>query len=92
MVDRVTVKGMDLPRDIMRRLNLDDFSFLEIQSRRPTPVEFVVSNAMLATLVEHGITLVVAAARHTSLGTPEALQGAEASGVLDICAFSNDVD
>ncbi|MFD0668941.1 citryl-CoA lyase [Ramlibacter sp. MAHUQ-53] len=79
---RIRVQGMDLMQDIMGKLNLGDFAFLEIQRRLPTPSESVVFNAMLATLVEHGMTPMVIAARLTYLGAPESLQGAVASGLL----------
>ncbi len=78
----IRVQGLDLMRDIMGKLNLGDFAFLEIQRRLPTPSESVVFNAMLATLVEHGMTPMVIAARLTYLGAPESLQGAVASGLL----------
>jgi len=79
---RIRVQGMDLMQDIMGRLNLGDFAFLEMQGRLPTPSESIVFNAMLATLVEHGMTPMVMAARLTYLGAPESLQGAVASGLL----------
>ncbi|MBL0419369.1 citryl-CoA lyase [Ramlibacter sp. AW1] len=78
----ITVQGMDLMQDIMGRLNLGDYAFLEIQRRLPTPGESVVFNAMLATLVEHGMTPMAIATRLTYLGAPESLQGAVASGLL----------
>jgi citrate synthase len=72
----------DLPGEILGKLNLGDFAFLEIQGRQPTAGESVVFNAMLATLVEHGMTPMAIAARMTYLGAPEALQGAVAAGIL----------
>ncbi|MCK9988452.1 MAG: citrate synthase [Azoarcus sp.] len=79
---RIRVQGLDLMQDIMGKLNLGDFAFLEIQGRLPTASESVVFNAMLATLVEHGMTPMAVAARLTYLGAPESLQGAVASGLL----------
>lgn len=79
--DRISVRGLDLPNDIMGKLNLGDFAFLEIKGRVPTPQESVVFNAMLATLVEHGMTPMVIAARLTYLGAPESLQAAVAAGL-----------
>lgn len=79
---RIRVRGLDLMQDIMGRLNLGDFAFLEIQGRLPSASESVVFNAMLATLVEHGMTPMAIATRLTYLGAPESLQGAVASGLL----------
>ncbi len=78
----ITVRGLDLPGEILGKLNLGDFAFLEIKGRKPTAGESVVFNAMLATLVEHGMTPMVIAARLTYLGAPESLQGAVAAGIL----------
>lgn len=78
----ITVQGLDLSRDILGKLNLGDFAFLEIKGRKPDARESVVFNAVLATLVEHGMTPMVMAARLTYLGAPESLQGAVASGIL----------
>lgn len=78
----ITVQGLDLSKDILGKLNLGDFAFLEIKGRTPTRNESLVFNAMLATLVEHGMTPMVIAARLTYLGAPESLQGAVAAGIL----------
>ena len=77
----ITVQGYDLSRDILGKLNLGDFAFLEIKGRTPSPAESVVFNAVLGTLVEHGMTPMVIAARLTYLGAPESLQGAVAAGI-----------
>ena len=82
--DSITVRGLDLPGEIMGRLNLGDFAFLEIKGRIPTPQESVVFNAMLATLVEHGMTPMSIAARMVYLGAPESLQAAVAAGLCGI--------
>ena len=78
----ITVQGLDLCSDILGKLNLGDFAFLEIKGRKPLAGESIVFNAMLGTLVEHGMTPMVIAARLTYLGAPESLQGAVASGIL----------
>ncbi len=80
----ITVQGVDLCSEVMGKLNLGDFAFLEIQGRVPTPQESVMFNAMLATLVEHGMTPMAMAARLTYLGAPESLQAAVAAGLCGV--------
>ena len=82
--DRITVRGKDLPNEILGHLNLGDMAFLELTGRAPNPKESKLFNAMVVTLVEHGITPSALAARLTYLGAPEALQAAVASGLLGL--------
>ena len=53
-VDRITVRGLDLPSQILGKLNLGDVAFLELTGRLPSERESVVFNAIAVTLVEHG--------------------------------------
>ena len=83
-VDRIVVRGKDLPNEILGHLNLGDMAFLELTGRVPNERESKIFNAMVVTLVEHGITPSALVARLTYLGAPEALQGAVAGGLLGL--------
>jgi citrate synthase len=82
--DQITVRGLDLPSQILGKLNLGDVAFLELTGRLPSEPESVVFNAIAVTLVEHGITPSALATRLTFLGAPEAMQAAVAAGLCGL--------
>lgn len=83
-VDRIVVRGKDLSREILGHLNLGDMAFLQLTGRVPDTRESKIFNAMVVTLVEHGVTPSALVARLTYLGAPEALQAAVAGGLLGL--------
>lgn len=83
-VDRIVVRGKDLPGEILGHLNLGDMAFLELVGRVPEARESKLFNAMVVTLVEHGVTPSALVARLTYLGAPEAMQAAVAGGLLGL--------
>ncbi len=83
-VDRIVVRGKDLPNEILGHLNLGDMAFLELAGRVPSDKESKLFNAIVVTLVEHGVTPSSMVARLTYLGAPEALQAAVAAGLLGL--------
>ncbi|WP_310619635.1 citryl-CoA lyase [Flexibacterium corallicola] len=82
--DKINVHGLDLPNEILGHMNLGDLAFLLLKYRAPTPEESRVFNAIVLTLVEHGITPSALAARITYMGAPESLQAAVAAGLCGL--------
>ncbi|QAY97241.1 citryl-CoA lyase [Methylovirgula ligni] len=82
--DRIEVRGRSLPDEILGHFNLGDVAFLQLTGKVPTPAQSNVFNAILITLVEHGITPSAIAARMTYVGAPEALQAAVAAGLCGL--------
>lgn len=82
--DRIGVMGYDLCRDLMGKVSLGDMGFLEVTGRLPDKRESNMFNALLVTLVEHGIVPSTLATRMTYAGAPEAMQAAVAAGLLGL--------
>jgi citrate synthase len=82
--DRIVVRGKDLPGEILGHFNLGDMAFLELTGRAPNAKESTLFNAMVVTLVEHGLTPSAIAARMTYYGAPEAMQAAVAAGLCGL--------
>jgi citrate synthase len=83
-VDRITVRGKDLPGEILGHLNLGDMAWFELTGKFPDQKQSRMFNAMAVTLVEHGVTPSALAARLTYLGAPEAMQAAVAAGLCGL--------
>lgn len=82
--DRVVVRGRDLAGTILGHQSFPWGVFLHLTGREPTPGEEAVLDALLLTLMEHGLTPSALVTRLTHLGAPEALQGAVAAGLLGL--------
>ncbi|MGD9922134.1 MAG: citryl-CoA lyase, partial [Pseudorhodoplanes sp.] len=82
--DRITVRGHDLPSELLGKVDLGGMAFLEIRGRLPDAREAETFNAVLITLVEHGMTPQAIAARLVNLAAPEALQAAVAAGLCGV--------
>jgi citrate synthase len=82
--DKITVRGYDLPNQLLGKIDLGGMAFLEITGRMPNPREAEVFNALLVTLVEHGMTPQAIASRLISICSPEAMQASVAAGLLGV--------
>lgn len=82
--EAIGVHGYDLCNDLMGKINFGDMAFLEVTGRLPDENESRMFNAILITLVEHGIVPSTLAARMTYAGAPEAMQAAVAAGLLGL--------
>jgi citrate synthase len=82
--DRIVVRGKDLPNEVLGHMNLGDFAYLQLTGKAATREQSAMFNAILITLVEHGMTPSAIAARMTYAGAPESLQAAVAAGLCGL--------
>jgi citrate synthase len=82
--DKITVRGFDLAQDLLGKIDLGAMAWLEITGRLPSDKEAAVFNALLVTLVEHGMTPQAISARLISICAPEAMQAAVAAGLCGV--------
>lgn len=80
--ETITVRGFDLCRDLIGKIDFSDYFFLLLMGTKPTEQQRFFVNALLVAIAEHGLVPSVQAARMTLAAAPEALQGAVAAGLL----------
>src|SRR5262249_32454712 len=82
--ESITVRGKSLSDEILGHMDVGDFSYFQLTGTEPTRAQSAVYNAMIVSLVEHGITPSVIAARMAYAAAPEALQAAVAAGLAGL--------
>lgn len=78
----IWVRGYDLSADLIGKMSFTDVAFLLIARRMPKAEEGRLLDAVLVSLMEHGLTLSAVATRTTYWVDPSSLQGAVAAGLL----------
>ena len=78
----INLLGQDLAGDLMGKISFGELAYWLVATRRPTPGQLRVFEAVLVALADHGFTPTAIAARVTYLSAPDSLQGALAAGLL----------
>lgn len=82
--ESVTVRGRTLSTEIMGEMDFGSAMYLLLTGEEATEDEGHLINAMLSSLMVHGMTPHAIATRMTLLSEPNATQGAIASGLLGV--------
>jgi citrate synthase len=80
----VTIRGLDLPTEMLGRMSFTEAALLDITGDRPSPEDVALADLVLVCLMEHGMMPANIAARLSWTGAPESLQAAVASGLCGI--------
>lgn len=82
--EAIYVRGKDLVQDLIGKITFTEMMLLQITGQRPTPAQVTLLDAAMVTLMEHGLTPSVIAARMVAISAPEAMQSAVAAGLLAV--------
>ncbi|MCC7182297.1 MAG: hypothetical protein IOMNBAOH_02676 [Rhodocyclaceae bacterium] len=80
--DDIFVRDRNIATEIIGKLDFVDMIFLTATGELPSEPMKRMTNAIIVTVTDHGLTPSAIAARLTYLGAPESLQGAVAAGLL----------
>jgi len=82
--DAIYVRGASLVDDLIGKLTFTEMMYFQLLGERPTPAQTRILDAVLVTLMEHGITPSAIASRLIYDSCPEAIQAAVAAGLLGV--------
>lgn len=82
--DAITVRGADLVDELIGELSFTEMTYFTITGRRPTSAQTRILDAVLVTLMEHGLTPSAIATRMIYGSTPESLQAGVSAGLLAV--------
>ncbi len=82
--DSVSIRGKDLVSDLIGRCSFTEALLLQALGEEPNPTRVAIVDAVLVTIMEHGLVPSAIVARLTHYGAPESYQGAIAAGLLGV--------
>lgn len=82
--ERIRIRGRDLVDDLMGKLTFTELMLLQALGQEPTPMQVRIVDAVLVTIMEHGLVPSAIVTRLTYYGAPESVQGAVAAGLLGV--------
>jgi citrate synthase len=82
--DSVTLRGKDLVGDLMGKVTFTELMLLQLTGKQPTAAQVTILDAVLVTIMEHGLVPSAIVTRLTHYGAPESVQGAIVAGLLGV--------
>jgi citrate synthase len=82
--DQITIRGKDLVKDLMGKVSFSEMMLLQLTGTPPSRMQATILDAVLVTIMEHGLVPSAIVTRLTYYGAPESVQGAIAAGLLGV--------
>ena len=82
--DKIVIRGKDLVGDLMGRYSFTQLLLLQSLGEEPSETQCAIVDAVLVTIMEHGLVPSAVVTRLTHHGAPESFQGAVAAGLLGV--------
>jgi citrate synthase len=82
--EAIYVRGANLVDELIGRLTFTEMMYFQLLGARPTPAQAKILDAVLVTLMEHGITPSTIVSRLIYDSSPESVQAAVAAGLLGV--------
>ena len=80
----VTIRGKDLVADLMGKVSFAELMLLQLTGAMPSPGQASILDAVLVTIMEHGLVPSAIVSRLTLYGAPDSFQGAVVAGLLGV--------
>jgi citrate synthase len=82
--DTISIRGRDLVQDLIGRCTFTEALLLQALGEPPSAARVTIVDAVLVTIMEHGLVPSAIVTRLTHYGAPESYQGAIAAGLLGV--------
>ncbi|EED32113.1 citrate synthase [gamma proteobacterium NOR5-3] len=82
--DSISIRGKDLVEDLIGKRSFTDAFLIQALGTEPDARQSQIVNAVLVTIMEHGLVPSAVVTRLTHYGAPESYQGAIAAGLLGV--------
>ena len=82
--DNISVRGQDLVGDLIGKRSFTEVLLLQALGTEPSTLQVQIVDAVLVTIMEHGMVPSAVVTRLTHYGAPESFQGAVAAGLLGV--------
>ena len=82
--DTILIRGRNLVTELMGRMTFTEMILFQLTGNRPTSRQAKILDAVLVTIMEHGLVPSAIVSRLTYYGAPESIQGAVAAGLLGV--------